>query len=311
MNRIAYADALRYLKESIENKECKTAALIFNGVEGRDVYNITAPFESAGKTVIAGRVENRDSEYSDLVFFEEKEDGLWPITGANSFKLQDPFFTLIDGDLVIGGVEIFPAPNGTPGALSWRTIFYKGKDIYSLKKAFQGPEHMKDLRIFELPNKRIGIFTRPQGDHGGRGRIGYTEVDSFDKLSIEAVNNAELLDQFDNEEWGGVNEVHVLKNGKLGVLAHIAKFSEGEIRHYAASVFMFDPESKDYSKMKMIACRDLFNSGATKRPDLYDVVFSGGLKRNENGKAVLYAGIADAEAHWLEMDDTFKEWENL
>jgi hypothetical protein len=72
---------------------------------------------------------------------------------------------------------------------------------------------------------------------------------------------------------------------------------------------MYDPETEKYSEMKMIASRDLFSPGVAKRPDLEDVVFSGGLKREGNGKAVLYAGIGDAEAHWLEIDDPFTEWE--
>ena len=114
----------------------------------------------------------------------------------------------------------------------------------------------------------------------------------------------------DDDEWGGANEIHLLKNGKVGVLAHIACFSDnGKNRHYASSAFVYDPETEKYSEMKMIASRDLFSPGVAKRPDLEDVVFSGGLKREGNGKAVLYAGIGDAEAHWLEINDPFTEWE--
>ena len=44
--------------------------------DDRDVYNISAPFQWNGETLIAGRVEARDSEVSETVFFEEK-DGRW------------------------------------------------------------------------------------------------------------------------------------------------------------------------------------------------------------------------------------------
>jgi hypothetical protein len=312
MSVIAYEEALTALQENIKEKAFKTERLNFSGVGKRDVYNITAPFGSAGKTIIGGRVENRDSEQSILMFFEEKNNIWSPIENANSFDLQDPFFTRIDDMLIVGGVEIAPSPCGTPGKLTWRTIFFKGKDIYSLERFFQGPEHMKDIRIVELSNKRIGVFTRPQGSHGGRGKIGYTEVGSLNDLNEDVILGAKLLEQFHPDEWGGANEVHLLKNGKLGVLAHIAKFSnEGKDRHYAASAFLFDPTTNDYSQMKIIACRDLFNEGNAKRPDLKDVIFSGGLKRMENGKAILYAGAGDAEAYWLEIDDPFCEWENL
>ena len=304
-----YTTAYEELKNSLKSTKLKTDKIKFEDVGTRDVYNITAPFESAGKTVIGGRVENRDEEYSELMFFEE-QNGTWlPIANSASFKLQDPFFTRIKGELKVGGVEVALIP-GTEDKLTWRTNFYRGKDIYELTQFFQGPEHMKDIRLVELKDARIGVFTRPQGDKGGRGKIGYTEVDKLEDLNEEIILNAELLDQFTDDEWGGANEIHLLKNGKLGVLAHIACFSDnGKNRHYASSAFVYDPETEKYSEMKMIASRELFSPGVAKRPDLEDVVFSGGLKREANGKAVLYAGIGDAEAHWLEIDDPFTEWE--
>lgn len=50
--------------------------LSFSGVGDKDVYNITAPFQIDGVTVIAGRVESRDSEHSEIRFFVE-QDGIW------------------------------------------------------------------------------------------------------------------------------------------------------------------------------------------------------------------------------------------
>lgn len=304
-----YTDAYEQLKNTLQTANLKTDKIKFNGVGTRDVYNITAPFESAGKTVIGGRVENRDEEYSELMFFEEQDKVWLPVADSASFKLQDPFFTRINGELIVGGVEVAVVP-GTEDKLTWRTNFYRGKDIYELTPFFQGPEHMKDIRLVELKDGRIGVFTRPQGEKGGRGKIGYAEVDKLEDLNEQIILDAKLFNQFTDEEWGGANEIHLLKNGKLGVLAHIACFSDkGKNRHYASSAFMYDPETEKYSEMKMIACRDLFSPGVAKRPDLEDVVFSGGLKREGNGKAVLYAGIGDAEAHWLEIDDPFIEWE--
>ena len=42
-----------------------------------------------------------------------------------AFRLQDPFWAEIKGELVFGGVEVFPHPT-IPGALGWRTNFYRG-----------------------------------------------------------------------------------------------------------------------------------------------------------------------------------------
>jgi len=49
----------------------------------------------------------------------------------------------------------------------------------------------------------------------------------------------------------------------------------------------------------------MFLPGESKRPDLMDVVFSGGLVRDGQGKARLYAGISDAEAQVMTIDDPF------
>ncbi|MNW62547.1 hypothetical protein D3C74_406880 [compost metagenome] len=155
----------------------------------------------------------------------------------------------------------------------------------------------------------IGIFTRPQGKKGGRGKIGFAKVGRLEDLSIEVVQEAPLLDQFLDEEWGGCNEIHLLANGKLGVLGHIARFDEQGDRHYYPMAFCYDPVTGQYSDMQIIAERSDFLPGPSKRPDLADVVFSGGLVRKGGGKANLYAGISDAEAQKLEIDDPFAELE--
>ena len=107
-----------------QHQEKHAEKLSFTGVGDKDVYNISAPFEDQGKLVIAGRVEARDSEHSEVHFFEE-QNGVWsPIEGKPTYQLQDPFYTHIHGELVFGGVQIYPHPT-VPNALMWRTVFYK------------------------------------------------------------------------------------------------------------------------------------------------------------------------------------------
>ncbi|WP_068782664.1 MTP-1 family protein [Paenibacillus sp. GM2] len=283
--------------------------LSFTGVGNKDVYNITAPFEDQGELVIAGRVESRDSEHSEIHFFVEKGGDWVPREGAPVFTLQDPFFTFIHGELVLGGVQIFPHPT-QKNALMWRTVFYKGRSIQQLTPFFVGPDAMKDLRLVELSNGEIGVFTRPQGEKGGRGKIGFTTARSLQELSIALVNDAPLLqDQFVDEEWGGANELHILKNGLVGVLGHFASFDDEGNRYYYPMIFALDPATGEYSDIELIATRNKFLPGATKRPDLVEVVFSGGLVRKADGTADLYAGISDAEAHRLTIADPFLKFE--
>lgn len=281
-----------------------TGKLRFAGVDGRDVYNITAPFRSAGRTVIAGRVEPRDSEHSIAVFFEEL-GGVWhPIEGAPRFALQDPFVAFVAGELVFGGVCVSDGPTEPV----WRTVFHRGRDIFDLAEAFVGPWGMKDIRLCELADGRVAIFTRPRGPKGGRGTIGYTEVADLDALTIRAIDDAPMIeDMFHPLDWGGVNEAHLLATGEIGLIAHAAYFRDDVLyghRHYFAVSFVFDPATRRWRDYRVIAAREQFAPGSAKRPDLVDVVFSSGIEC-VGPITRLYAGTSDAEAQWVEISDPF------
>lgn len=283
--------------------------LRFTNDDHKDIYNITAPFKDDGKGTIAGRVESRDSEESEVHFFTE-ENGVWKQKKDTPiFKLQDPFVTKIAGELIFGGVETFSHPT-KKHSLGWRTILMKGSTIANLKQFAIGPDGMKDIRLVELLDGSIGMFTRPQGEKGGRGKIGFKRLSSIDKITVDEIENTPLLEnQFVDNEWGGVNEAQVLSNGKVGVLGHVARFDRQKNRHYYPMVFMIDPETGYYSDMKIIATRANFQKGPCKRADLQDVVFSGGLIRKPNKTADLYAGISDVEAQKITIPDPFFQYE--
>lgn len=291
------------------NSSGKAEKINFIVEDGRDVYNVTAAFKDNEDMIMAGRVEKRDSERSEVIFFKNQDDK-WIIRGKDPvLKLQDPFYTRINGELVLGGVEVYPHKS-ISNTLVYRTAFYRGKDIRSLKEFTKGPEFMKDIRLLQLQNGKILVFTRPQGKLGGKGTIGYTVIDFLEELTDETILRAKLLKNlFVENEWGGANELHMLKNGLIGVLGHIANFDRDGNRHYYSMAFAFDVLSGNVSPIKIIAVRDDFGQAAYKRRDLIDVVFSGGMIRKENGKADLYCGISDAEAHKITIDDPFLEYE--
>jgi len=284
--------------------------LVFRGVEDRDVYNITAPFAWGGETCLLGRVEARDTEHSEVLFFRLSRAEAWePVPSVPAFaSLQDPCATFIDGELVLGGVN-FPValPNGETG---WRMEFYRGNATGRLRHFFTGPDKMKDIRLKQIADGRIAVLTRPQGVVGGRGKIGFTVVDSLDHLTKEIIEAAPLFEHlFSDCEWGGANEVHLLSNGLLGVLGHVACFDQREHRHYYAVVFSVNPETGEASELRLIAERDDFPPGPAKRADLVNVIFSGGLVRGSQGLATLYAGVSDAGAARLQLPDPFLDYE--
>jgi Protein of unknown function (DUF1861) len=285
--------------------------LIFNGVGQRDVYNIAAPFELNGRQVIAGRVESRDVEHSEIVFFAEADaNGVWqPIPSATTFPgLQDPCIAFIGGEISLGGVR-FPVTMAD-GSIGWRMEFYRGSSVDDLKLFLKGPDKMKDIRLVGLADDQIGVLTRPQGAKGGRGKIGFLTAPNPHAITAEAIQNAPLFEgQCREDEWVGANEAHRLRNGMIGVLGHIAYFDEKEHRHYYAMAFCIDPRSGQATRPDIIASRSDFPDGPAKRPDLVDVMFSGGLVRHGNDTATLYAGLSDAEAGRVLLPDPFSKFE--
>ena len=278
--------------------------LVFSGFPGHDVYNVTAPFEWKERSVIAGRVERRSEELSEIVLFSET-DGEWrPIEGAPTFPgLQDPCVTMMDGKVILGGVR-FPVTMGEDRK-AWQMEFYREGLNGGFDKVLTGPPKMKDIRFLQLPDGRILVLTRPQGERGGRGRIGFCVVDSLIQARWETIENALLFDHCPEEQWVGANEAHLLTKNKIGVLGHLAEFREDGSRRYRSMVFCIDLETGQSTETEIIAERSDFPPGESKRPDLQDVIFSGGLLRLGHGRARLFAGLSDAEAGSLDLPDPF------
>ena len=284
--------------------------LQFEGVEeGYDVYNISAPFYVGDKVFVTGRVEKTEVTDDSQVMLFEQINGRWCLANEQpKFKMEDGFAARIGEELIIGGVELFPDPTEeNPNHKSYRTIFYRGKDTTSLEQFAVGPDRMKDIRFISLPNGKIGVFTRPQDGKYGKGKIGYMEIDSLDDLKEKDIlNNAEIIEnQFPEGEWGGANELHLLKDGRIGVIGHIA-YEDEKGKHYYAMAFIYDPVTKSSSPIEIIATRKNFPNGKAKSPKHDDIIFPGGLIRNGDGTATLYAGLGDAETGRITIEDPFE-----
>lgn len=286
----------------------KTSKIKFKGLENENIYNTTIPIEFEGEKYILGRSEDPKTNKSFIRFYKKENSTYILDKSFPSYNLEDPFITKIKGLYVVGGVD---AKINLFGKWTWKTIFYIGKDLKKLKKIGEGPKGMKDIRLIELPSGTIGVFTRPQGKVGGRGKIGYFEIKSLRELNSKKISKAKLItNYFAKGEWGGANFLTILKSGKIGVLGHIAKYDRKGNRHYFPITFAFNPITKKSSTMRIIAKRSDFEKSKTKRKDLYDVIFPGGLIRQKNNKVTMYAGIADAETHKMTMSDPFKYYED-
>ncbi|MDQ0086884.1 hypothetical protein J2T12_000278 [Paenibacillus anaericanus] len=290
----------------------KGRKLNFTGVGDRDVYNITAPFLNEGEMCIAGRVETRNSEESEIIFFTCTDDVWTPKLDLPKFQLQDPFITKMNDEWILGGVKLYFDSEAPEKIMGWKTVLYRGNNLRELVLAATGPWNMKDIRLTQLSDGTLGVFSRPFGIEGTRAVIGFSILESFEDLSETAIIKAPLFrDQFLKDEWGGANEIHLLKNGFLGVLGHISYTDEEDQLHYHAMSFVLNPWTREKSPVKIIATRSDFPEGPAKRPDLSDVIFSGGLVRKDNNRVILYVGASDTEAHYIDIEDPFTKYENM
>jgi hypothetical protein len=261
------------------------------------VYNPTVPFEFGGKKYIGVRVESLGSESDSRILFayeQDKNTNLWAIDySLGSLPLQDSAYVKINGKTFILGVRVLQNENG----IKYKQDIYKGDSIKNLKYFTSGPIGMKDIRLVDLED-RIGVFTRPKGKIGGKGKIGYLEVGSVDELedfTEEDWYNAKIIEGlFDDGFWGGVNQAIKLPGGDIGVIGHIAHQTINEKseleKHYFGMAFRFNPKTYKSSEFKIIAKRSDFPPAFSKRsPELNDIVFPAGIDNLNN----LYCGLSD------------------
>jgi len=302
--------------------------LTFAGVDGRDVYNPSVPFELDGMTVLAGRVEAREGHHSEVVFLTPGEDGNWcRIPEAPTLQLEDPFVTFAGGELILGGVRVEweDVPPGAPPVAHWCTDFYRGRSLRGLRRFASGPDQMKDVRLLQLREGRVAIFTRPQGavmePLGCIAKIGFTLVDSLDDVTAGAIENAQLLyNHFLPDEWGGCNQLFELSNGLVGAIGHKSwgEMIDGvHVLHYYAMAFALDPDTRRMTPTKVIADRACFPPGPAKEPRLADVIFTAGIVRcsgtgrHKDGTATLYSGLSDCQVGRLRIADPLLDYERL
>jgi len=293
--------------------------MIFIGVDGFDVYNTSVPFSYKGKTVIAGRVERRDLESAATMFFEKTPNGWALMPEARVISgLQDPFITTIKGSLILGGVDAVWRDDGS--LVTFHTDFFNIDDLSCPRHIIHGPTHMKDIRLLELPDGRVAVFSRPNGsavsEHGIVAAVGFTVVNDLRELTAETIARAELIRWlFLSDEWGGCNQLHNLKNGLIGIIGHKSwgggEMEGGRELHYYSFAAAINPVTREISPVSVIGSRDCFPDLDAKRPNLKDVCFTSGIVRNGDGTAVLYSGLSDCREGCILIDDPFVRYENL
>lgn len=274
------------------------------------VYNPT-PFIYDDANYLVSRVEPPYTEFDSQSRFFRQKNGIWLLdNNLPVFDLQDPYITEIGDEWVFMGVEAVPIG---PDKSRYRTVFYKGEDPSSLEEFATSPYQMKDIRLVELHDGRIGMFTRPNGNIGEKGKIAFTILDSLNDIKDESVfHRGEIIDGlFLDNHWGGVNDVHLLDDNLLGVLGHMAysmfDHTGHEMKHYYAITFTYNYMTGEASRPVIISTRDDFPETEFKRRGHRDVLYPGGLlPLNNNGLWGLYAGLSDAASGMKPVNRPFR-----
>lgn len=274
-----------------------------------DFYNPSGSFEINGKTCICIRAESpKTCEDSRVFLLEKGKDGVWrPVINSFELSLEDGFCVPIGpGTIIVGAVKAYPKPTAEhPDKIDYHMVFYWVSHLgceFAFKEFTRGPDGMKGIRFVFLKNGKVGVVTRPQGlqpdgRNCGRGEIAYIELNSLDDMTPENLLKARVIEnQFAPGEWGGPNQLFILPYGRIGVLGHIAYRDEAGNRHYYVMAFVYDTEAHKATPIKIIAARDDFPPGKAKFPDLHDVVYPGGMTRDNKGRAIINVGLGDAQA---------------
>ncbi|MBA2942521.1 DUF1861 family protein [Paenibacillus sp. CGMCC 1.16610] len=293
----------------------ESATLVFHGVDGFDVYNVSIPFIRDGKRYLFGRIERREEWARSWVrLFEETGQDEWAVVKDSMiYTLEDPYVTEIGEELVMGGTHV----QYERGKYStFFGYFFRGTDLNNLYYFTTGPNKMKDIRLVPLQDGKIGVFSRPRRadmsvKYGSESMIGFTIIDRLEDLTAEVIDDAPYIyGIFGKGEWGGVNQAYLLDSGKIGVIGHICYTDKdengGEVKVYLNMALVFDPTTRESSNLHLIGSRSCYPPGPAKMPQLVDCVFASGIAMRPDGKADLYSGIGDCHTGRITIDYPFE-----
>ncbi len=278
-----------------------SAKLTFHGVDGYDVYNTSTPFEWQGRMYLFGRVERRaDWARSTCRLFVNTGADDWTVVPEVIYPLEDPSVAWIGGQLVLVGTHVRHKPAGVD---TYYAYFYRGSDPRDLEYFATGPNFMKDVRLVQLADGQIGVFSRPRNAEimqrfGCESQIGFTVIDTLDELLAETIENAPYIPGvFGAKEWGGCNQAHLLADGRIGVIAHqcyLEKDADGvEQQVYMNTAFVYNREKHVLEDFRIIGTRPCYPASTPKMPFLKDCAFTSGITLRPDGKADLYSGLSD------------------
>lgn len=295
----------------------KTSLIECKGIGEQTVYN-PFPFVENGELKLLARVEPREHEVSKVFEFSYSQGGWIAEEKPKAENIQDPFVFQVGQEMFFGGVEVVES----------RPLFISNYRI-SLRKfstgeeVAYGPWERKGVRLIDEGGK-IGVFVRPREEFAQDvySSINFDRVSSLSEITSEFINALEKNSDkkvegfFGKNEWGGVNSVYMLEGGWLGVVGHLAHYTDIKdvygnfTKKYTTIVFEFHPETKEVIPPRIVFSRaDLNFTLIPKREDLQDVIYPGGFifltDEHVAPRVLFFYGIVDAYVGVAELPYPF------
>ena len=298
---------MKQMKVAFEaNKRVYESVLLtFKGVDGFDVYNCSVPFFYRGKHYIYGRVERPNLWASSYVrLFEETQKDVYTVVPGFSLQLEDPYIAKIQNEMIFGGTHV----RKDKGEIStYYGYFYRGTPD-ELTYFTTGPDYMKDIRVVQMQDGRLGVFSRPR--QGNKASIGFTILNSVDELGADAIAKAPPLNILSEDTWGGVNQAYLLSGGNIGCIGHYSyedkDANQKPLSVYVNYSFVLDPHTREIDECKIIGTKSCYPPCEPKLPFLADCVFTSGIVMRKDGKVDLYSGVGDRYEGRITIDYPFE-----
>lgn len=309
---------LKQEKELFESRRnvYDSALLTFHGVEGFDVYNCSIPFRWQGRDYIYGRVEKREQWARSWVRLFERTgpDNYTVVPDMMPYQLEDPYIAFIHGEMVFGGTHVRKRRGEID---TYYGYFYRGSDLNDLVYFTTGPDYMKDIRIIQLADGKIGVFSRPRNEeirrkYGSGSVIGFAVIGALEELTDDVIQNAAAIDGlFGADEWGGCNQAYLLRDGSIGIIGHKSyadvAANGDQLAVYVNTAFEFDPRTLQATNQKIIGTKACYPACPAKMPALVDCTFTSGIVMRGDGRVDLYAGVGDVAEGRIAIEYPFSQ----
>lgn len=305
-NKILYVNYPSEIKDLLfdfrhkAKSEIQTNEVSFVGKDANQILSTTASFEINQETFMIASIKD-SNQFSKLVLLKKDTGFLYHVEeDLNIFNVNYPHLAMIHNQYVLEGVLRIDENNK-------QSCLYVGPNLKSLELKVVFPPFIKSVRVFEYSNK-IHAFYTVSGQNYGTGKIAHAAYNSFDEMKQSSFNNIQVFsNHFISGESGGINDIHILQNGLIGIVGHITYTDSYDTEHSYPCAFAFNIDNNKSTKLKIILEKSSLNLSSTKKY-FTDKIHTSGLIRRANNRASLYIET-DQKIYSIIFDDPFVEFE--